>query len=165
MQKLSGTSLGKNKKSCRIFHNKSNKIEFAFFWFFYDFLRILQESAKWLYYLRFTSAAGSLESFRFLQICLYFADKTPECFLTLQCHPWGWWPARVEEFRRGPVTGSAGDGRGVVLGALGPISTLGWCGDSAGRVARRRWPRRAAALPAPARLRPGQRIGRLGQLW
>jgi hypothetical protein len=46
MQKLSGTSSGKNKESCRIFHNESNKIGFAFFLFFYDFLRNLQETAK-----------------------------------------------------------------------------------------------------------------------
>jgi hypothetical protein len=43
MQKLSGTSSGKNNKSCRIFYNESKKIEFAFFWFFYDFLHILQD--------------------------------------------------------------------------------------------------------------------------
>jgi hypothetical protein len=31
MQNLSGTSSGKNNKSCSIFHNESNKISFAFF--------------------------------------------------------------------------------------------------------------------------------------
>jgi hypothetical protein len=61
-----------------IFHSETKKIEFAFFWFSYDFLCILQESAKWLYYLRFTFAAGSLESFRFLQICPYFAAEPLE---------------------------------------------------------------------------------------
>jgi hypothetical protein len=39
MQKLSGTSLGKNNKSCGIFHHESKKIGFAFFRFLYDFLR------------------------------------------------------------------------------------------------------------------------------
>jgi hypothetical protein len=46
VQKLFGTSSGKNNKSCRIFHKESNKIGFAFFSFFYNFLRNLQESAK-----------------------------------------------------------------------------------------------------------------------
>jgi hypothetical protein len=32
-------------RSCSIFHNESKKIEFAFFRFFYDFLRILQDPA------------------------------------------------------------------------------------------------------------------------
>jgi hypothetical protein len=46
MQKLSGNSSGNNNKSFRIFHNESNKIGFAFFTFFYDFLLNLQVSAK-----------------------------------------------------------------------------------------------------------------------
>jgi hypothetical protein len=46
MQKLTGISSGKKNKSCRIFHHESNKIGFAFFWFLYDFLRNLQETAK-----------------------------------------------------------------------------------------------------------------------
>jgi hypothetical protein len=44
MQKLSGTSLGKNNKSCRSFYKEANKIGFAVFWIFYDFLRNLQVS-------------------------------------------------------------------------------------------------------------------------
>jgi hypothetical protein len=47
MQKLTGISSGQNNKSCRIFHNGSNKIGFAFFCFFCDFLRNLQETGKW----------------------------------------------------------------------------------------------------------------------
>jgi hypothetical protein len=41
MQKLSGNSLDKFNKSCRALHEKCNKIEFAFFRFFYDFLGTL----------------------------------------------------------------------------------------------------------------------------
>jgi hypothetical protein len=63
MQKLSGASSGKNNKSSRIFHHESNKIGFAFFWFVYDFLRNLQESAKQQYYWRFNFSAGPLEDF------------------------------------------------------------------------------------------------------
>jgi hypothetical protein len=51
MHKLAGASSGKNNKSCRIIHHESSKISFIFFWFFYDFLRNLQESAKSQYYL------------------------------------------------------------------------------------------------------------------
>jgi hypothetical protein len=46
MQKLSGISSGQNNKSCRIFHHEPNKISFAFFRFFYDFIRNLQETGK-----------------------------------------------------------------------------------------------------------------------
>jgi hypothetical protein len=46
MQKLSGKSIYKFYKSCRDFHQESNKIEFAFFYGFYDFIQNLQESAK-----------------------------------------------------------------------------------------------------------------------
>jgi hypothetical protein len=53
MQKLSGTSSGKNNKSCRIFYHESNKISLAFFLFFYDFLHNLQETAKRFYYLSY----------------------------------------------------------------------------------------------------------------
>jgi hypothetical protein len=40
MQKLSGKSIDKFYKSCSVFHEESNKIEFAFFRCFYDFLWI-----------------------------------------------------------------------------------------------------------------------------
>jgi hypothetical protein len=46
MPKILRNSSGKNNKSCRIFHNESNKIWFAFFSFFYDFLGNLQDSEK-----------------------------------------------------------------------------------------------------------------------
>jgi hypothetical protein len=76
MQKLSGTSSGKNNKSCRIFHIESNKIGFSFFWFFYVFLRILQDSAKQQHYWRFTFATRPLTGFPDSQICPWF-PKTP----------------------------------------------------------------------------------------
>jgi hypothetical protein len=83
MQKLTGISSGQNNKSCSIIHNGSNKIGFTFFRFFYDFLRNLQESANSLYY--FSCA---------------FAGRPLERKLSLQCSPWGRWPARVSQFRR-----------------------------------------------------------------
>jgi hypothetical protein len=59
MQKLSGNNLDKFNKSCITFHQESNKIGFAFFWFFYNFLRILQDSANvaLLFDIRFSRQA------------------------------------------------------------------------------------------------------------
>jgi hypothetical protein len=59
MQKLSGIISGENNESCGIFHHNSNKIGFAFFWFFYELLRNLQESGKSLilFQLQFCSSA------------------------------------------------------------------------------------------------------------
>jgi hypothetical protein len=82
MQKLKGISSGQNKKSC-IFHHESNKIGFAFYWFFCDFLRNLKESAKQQYYLRIT-----------------FARKTLERFVTLQYGPRGAVAGAAGQFRR-----------------------------------------------------------------
>jgi hypothetical protein len=50
MQKLTGISSVQNNKSCGVFHLESNKIGFAFLLFFYDFIRILQETGKLLHY-------------------------------------------------------------------------------------------------------------------
>jgi hypothetical protein len=60
MQKLSGISSGQNNKSCRIIHHESNKIGFAFFQIFYDFIRNLQETAKWLLLLELTFCTKTL---------------------------------------------------------------------------------------------------------
>jgi hypothetical protein len=59
MLKLSGISSDQNNKSCRIIRHESNKICFAFFWFFYDFLRNLKETEKTqtLFQLQFCSQA------------------------------------------------------------------------------------------------------------
>jgi hypothetical protein len=137
MQHLSGTSSGKNNKSCGIFHHESKKIEFAFFCFLYSFLRILQDSAKQQYYLRFTFAPGSLERFGILQICLWFPKNTLETLDSLQCRPWhrGW--CGRPEFRR--AGGALGRGRGEEeLGAhLGPRCVLLRDGEADGEGARR----------------------------
>jgi hypothetical protein len=71
MQKLRGTSSGKNNKSCRIFHHESNKIDFVVFRLFYNFLHNLQETAKALYYWSY-----------------HFARRPSERFLSSQCGPW-----------------------------------------------------------------------------
>jgi hypothetical protein len=96
MQKLSGISSGKNNKSCRIFHNESNKIGFAVFWFFYNFLRNLQETAKSLYYLSYPFAVRPLKS-----------------FLLCNVVPGGAAGAAPAKFRPGPAAGPVGEGRGA----------------------------------------------------
>jgi hypothetical protein len=46
LQKLSGKSIGKFYQSCSVFHQESNKIGFAIFRFFYDFLWIFLSLSK-----------------------------------------------------------------------------------------------------------------------
>jgi hypothetical protein len=115
MQKLTGIISGKNNKSCEIFHHESNKIRFEFFWFFYDFLLNLQESAKTLYYFSYTFAAGALEV---LDSYIYT--------LALWIGPqknWDLCNVVLGTGRRGsgqiPTKAGGGDGRGAVLGLLG----------------------------------------------
>jgi hypothetical protein len=61
MLKLSRIRPWDYNKSCTIFHNKSNNIGLAFFWNFYDFLLILQISAKGVHYWRCIFATRPLE--------------------------------------------------------------------------------------------------------
>jgi hypothetical protein len=122
MQKLSGTSSVKNNKSCEIFHHESNKIGFAFFLFFYEFLRHLQESAKWFYYLSYQ-----------------FARRPSERSFALQCCPCGGQRQSGGNSDRGsPDSGWGGWGSGLGLtrarvrwlegGRAAPASGLGGAG-------------------------------------
>jgi hypothetical protein len=113
MQKLTGTSSGKNNKSCGIFHNETNKLGFAFFCFFYNFLCNLQKSGKTLHYLSYQ-----------------IARRPSERNSALQCGPWGGRPARLEQF---PVSSSPawqGKGVGRVYGLLG-LGLGTWLGRGA----------------------------------
>jgi hypothetical protein len=78
MQNLSGICSGKNNRSCRIIHKESNKIGFAFFRFFYDFIRNLQDTAKAL-----------------LLFGLPIAGRPSKRTSVSQCGPWAGRPARV----------------------------------------------------------------------
>jgi hypothetical protein len=98
MQKLSGTSSGKNNKSCRIIHHEPKKICFAFFRFFYDFLRNLQETGK------------SLLLFE-LPFCREALGKN----LSLAMRPLG----RPGQFRWGSSPAWPGKGWGGSYGPLG----------------------------------------------
>jgi hypothetical protein len=103
MQKLMGIiSSGQNNKSCGIFHHKSNKIGFTFFWFFCDFLRNLQKSENHFYY--WSSP---------------FAVRTLERFLRLQCSPWARAAAVRRRLRPGITGFRPGEGGGVFYGPLG----------------------------------------------
>jgi hypothetical protein len=108
MQQLSGNSSGKNNKSCSTFHQESSEIGFAFFWFFYDVLRNLQDSPNHIYYWSYSFSLRPLELSAGSQPCPNFAVKTSESFLTSQCSPLGQWPARLS-----PAS-AVGRGRGRV---------------------------------------------------
>jgi hypothetical protein len=54
-------------KHCRVSYTEFNKIGFAIFWFFYNYLRILQDQPKTIYYLRIKLSNKPLEVFQFSQ--------------------------------------------------------------------------------------------------
>jgi hypothetical protein len=164
MQKLLGTSSGKNNKRCRKCHNDSNKICFAFFWFLYDFLRNLQEPAKALILFQIRLCSKVPGSFGFLTYVPLLRGKTLKKS----------WPYAI----RSP--GAAGGGLAGILARAGGRSgrgrrgkglwvTSGRFGDSVGARSSRegghaggqgRWPPR---LPVPARGRLGGAEKRAGE--
>jgi hypothetical protein len=87
MPKILGNSSGKNNKSYRSFHKESNQIGFAFFWFFYDFIRIFKVSAKAIYYLRLGFTGRSLEFLLLSRIGPWFTKNTLEIKKEKQCSP------------------------------------------------------------------------------
>jgi hypothetical protein len=130
MLKLSGTSSGKNNKSCMIFHNESNKFGFAIFWSFYVFLRIFKDAAIHHYYWRWRFALGSLERKQ-----------------TLQCGPWGAAASAGDEIPAnsgdGVGRGSCGEGLGLARDRLEPELGVEVAGGGARGGTQRRRPQRA----------------------
>jgi hypothetical protein len=110
MQTLSRNSSGKNNKSCSTFHQESNKIGFAFVWFFYDFLRIFKDSAKALYYLRIQLLHRPLELSADSQPYPCFTFRTLERVQMLQCGLWPMVGGGSPEFRRSGGRGRPGAG-------------------------------------------------------
>jgi hypothetical protein len=159
MQKLSGTSSGKNDKNCSFFATNLTKLSLRFS-VFSTILYGFTKSAKWHCYLRFTFATRPLKVLDSLQICPWFPKNTLETLDSLQCRPWHrrWrgWP----EFRR--AGGALGRGRGgEELGAhLGPSCTLLWGGEAGGEGARRRSRAACAWSSGSASSRPGLPRGR-----
>jgi hypothetical protein len=142
-QKLTGISSGQNNKSCRIIHNGSKKIGFAFFRFFCDFLRNLQETVKSLHYWSYPFAVRPLKSFS-----------------PLQLGPWAPAGGTLAEFRRtgGRVRPGAGEGRST--GPQGSIPSLrrgrGRAGDG---------PRRRTRAAAAVACRPARGSAKRGEGW
>jgi hypothetical protein len=108
MPKISGNSLDKFNRSCSTLHQESNKIEFAIFRFFYDFLEVLQESANVLYYWRQGFALRPLEWFNLSQPYPRFTNNPLERKRTLQLGPWHGEAATPAGFRR--AAGAPGQG-------------------------------------------------------
>jgi hypothetical protein len=91
-----------NNKSFRIIHNGSNKIGFAVFRFFYDFLRNLQEAAKTV-----------------LLFELPIAGRPSKGTPVSQCGPWADRPARLARIRPLRWGIRPGDGWGRKRRSLG----------------------------------------------
>jgi hypothetical protein len=143
MQKLSGETMAMLYKSCSVFHQESNKIEFAFYEFsaiFYGFSKIQQKPK---HYLR-----------------NHFACRPLERTQTLQLGPWAQAAATPTKFwrgahRRGPWKGGVGS-----RAYLRPIWGVGWLEGSAGEGGWRREVVAVAAavgVVAPASSRPGKK--------
>jgi hypothetical protein len=109
LPKILGNSFGKNNNSCRIFYIKSNKSGFAFFWFFYNFLRIFKVSAKAIYYLILGFTGRPLELLFLLRICPWFTKNTLERTRETQCSPWAWGGGSGKNWVA-PVAGLAREG-------------------------------------------------------
>jgi hypothetical protein len=164
MQILSRNSSGKNNRSCSTFDQESIKIGFAFFWIFYDFIWIFQESTRHIYYLRCRFARNNLEVFDSLQIHPQFLDRPSERTEVSQCGPRG--GGRRGRRNSGELQrrGRLGTGVGWSRGSLGSISTRGWGGGGASELPRRHRAAAAAVPRAPARwwLRgEGKQVGEL----
>jgi hypothetical protein len=164
MPKILGNNSGKNNKSCRIFHNESNKIGIAFLWFLYDFLRIFKVSEKALYYLRFGFTGRPLELLSLLQIGPNSRKR-----------PWKEWGRRNvvpgHGGRRGsPELGGSGGALGRGRGGEGRGTHRGsTCAHGRGRDALggglRRWPAvPVAGASAPVEGRRRQCVHRHGEV-
>jgi hypothetical protein len=146
MLKISRIRPYENNKSCSILHLESKKIKFEFFLISYDFIRILQVSAKGQTLFQNTISRRPLKRFN-----------------PLQCCPWPWPAARGGQILATPVRELAGKGCGEEgeltrdrFAILHRVEGLpaGSCGGDGG--CRPWWP------PVPARLRPGQGMGGSG---
>jgi hypothetical protein len=143
MQKLPWKTMVMLYKSCSVFHEESNKIGFAFFWFFYDVLQKLQDPTKLLYYLTNYFTCRPLELFKGSQIWPQFTLTTLERNQSLQLGHWPWPPAATAKSRQAGVAGGQGRGGGGAwahLGARGCRSSSGGVADDGAR-----WRRSAVA--------------------
>jgi hypothetical protein len=91
-------------KNCRTSHTENNKIGFAFFGFFYDFIWILQVAAKTHQRGKILFTKKPLESFK-----RFFLPNSLELLGALQCSPWGLGAARPGEIPATSPASSAGE--------------------------------------------------------
>jgi hypothetical protein len=95
-------------KSCRSSPKEHIKIGFANFGFFYDFIWILQATAKKHKGVKIHFANRPLERFKVSQIYPWFAQTTLERARASQCNPRGLGATRLGEI---PMTSPAGSAR------------------------------------------------------
>jgi hypothetical protein len=162
MQKLSHKSIYNLYKRCRSTHKEYNKIDFAFLGYFYDFIWILQDSAKTPKRLKNLFMSRPLERFGPSQIFPRFAPKTLERAQTMQCGPqaWGWWRSEILA-GCSPERAREGEERGLGV-------TYDWSATGVGVKQHRRKGHRGAAgywplrMGVPVRWRPGRASSRHG---
>jgi hypothetical protein len=133
-------------RSCSVFHRESKKFGFAFFWFVYDFLRILQDSAPSPRSRRdnFTNRPSN------------FADRPLGRKIRLQLGPLR--HGRRRELNSGEGKARLGRKRAgeCSVAHLRPIPRVGRLRGRAGEGARRHRPSVAAVSSSPAKLRHGR---------
>jgi hypothetical protein len=153
MQKLTGISSGKNNKSCRIIHPESNKIGFAFFWFFMIFYAIYKKQQNHYTIGVTLSQLGPWKVFLLCNVVPGAAGRR----------------GRLDSGDRRRRDRS-GTGREGSMGRYGLVWALGWWGEAAGgrRTGSRRWRpprpvlRRGRASPGLGRDATGWREERGG---
>jgi hypothetical protein len=128
MKKLSRNNSGKIT-----LHQESNKIGFAIFWFFCDFIWILQKSANHTLLFQNLSVAQAPGISEDSQPYPCFAVWTSEGFPTLKCSPWGGGRHGSKQIPAMPAAVASGSGRGAVWWSP-KLDLGGWPGLGGGPV-------------------------------
>jgi hypothetical protein len=100
-------------KSCSSSYTEHNKIGFAIFGFFCDFIRFFKVAAKTHKGVKNHFASGPLERSGSSQQGPRFAQNSLDLLGALQCGPWGTGAARPAGFRRGRRRWPGKWGKGV----------------------------------------------------
>jgi hypothetical protein len=111
-------------ESCSSSHTDHNKIGFAIFGFFCDFIQILQVAAKNTQRGKNHFAHRPSERLKSSQICPRFAQNSLKVSVALQCSPRGQGAARLAGFRRGRRRGWPGKCWEGSRGYWGPVWVL-----------------------------------------
>jgi hypothetical protein len=158
MPKISRNNLGEYNKSCSAPHRKSSKIDFAIFWFFYDFVENLQDSAISLWLLKFPFCTRTPRSFPTFTTIPLVCTKHPRKIRGLAILPWPW--GRRSWSESGETGGAPGWGRGQArpCAHLGPGGGRTWGGGVSSEGA---WP----AVVATAARVDGEGNSRPGNAW